>query len=115
MLELDHVEATIRLFDPQIDIRAIGSRPVPVRGRALRGEVTRTVLRSLRLASGPLSSRDIAEVLMRDRGLSPDEKALMVVMTKRVIACLAVQRRKGIAHPTRMLPGRLQGWELVET
>ena len=40
-IALDHVEETLRLFAPDIDVRDIGSRPVPPEHHAFRGEVSR--------------------------------------------------------------------------
>jgi hypothetical protein len=109
--ELDHIDAAIRIFNPAIDIAAIRSKPVPPRHAAFKGEVTRIVFRSLREAGGPLTSRDIALLLMRERGLNPDDRELSVIMVKRICACLRVQKRKGLVRNAVSL-GNLQGWEL---
>jgi hypothetical protein len=66
----------------------------------------------LRDADGPVTSRDIAGKLMRERGLNPDDRALSVIMVKRVCACLRVQRKKGLIRTVATLGG-LQGWEAV--
>jgi hypothetical protein len=107
--ELDHIDATIRIFNPAIDIQGIRSKPVPPRHAAFKGEVTRVVLDALREADGPLTSREIARLLMDQRGLNPEDRELMVIMVKRVCACLRVQRRRGLAK-TAPLIGNLQGW-----
>lgn len=111
--ELDHIDAAIRIFNPSIDIAAIRSKPVPPRHAAFKGEVTRIVLRSLRHAATPLTSRDIALRLMTERGLNPDDRELSVIMVKRICACLRVQKRKGLVRNAESL-GNLQGWELVK-
>jgi len=49
-IALDHVEETLRLFAPDIDIGAISPRPVPPAHHAFRGEVSRIILESLRTA-----------------------------------------------------------------
>lgn len=49
---------------------------------------------------------------MRERGLNPDDRALSVIMVKRVCACLRVQRKKGLIRTVATLGG-LQGWEAV--
>jgi hypothetical protein len=110
--ELDHIDATIRIFNPAVDIAAIRSKPVPPRHAAFKGEVTRIVFKSLRQAAEPITSRDIAMKLMHERGLNPDDRELSVIMVKRVCACLAVQRRKGLIRSVP-LEGNLQGWEAV--
>ncbi len=110
--ELDHIDATIRIFNPAIDIEAIRSKPVPPRHAAFKGEVTRVVFNALREAKTPLTSRDIALRLMSERGLNPDDRELSVIMVKRVCACMRVQKMKGLVQIAAML-GNLQGWELV--
>ena len=81
--ELDHIDAAIRIFNPAVDIEAIRAKPVPPRHAAFKGEVTRVVFMALREAADPLSSRDIALRLMRERGLNPDDRELSVIMVKR--------------------------------
>lgn len=110
--ELDHLDATIRIFNPSIDIAAIHPKPVPPRHAAFKGEVTRVVLDTLREARGPVTSRDIAKVLMTERGLDPEDRELSVIMVKRVCACLRVQRQKGLIRNVAA-EGGLQGWEVV--
>lgn len=107
--ELDHIDAAIRIFDPSIDIGTIKPKPVPPRHAAFKGEVTRVVLDSLRDAEHPLTSRDIAMILMKDRGLDPGDRVMSVIMVKRVCACLRVQRRKGLVRSVPNL-GQAQGW-----
>ena len=111
--ELDHVDATIRIFNPDIDIAAIRNKPVPPRHAAFKGEVTRLVLDTLRMATEPVTSRDIALQLMADRGLDPGDRALAVLMVKRVCACLRVQKRKGLIQNIPSI-GNLQGWEIAQ-
>jgi len=111
--ELDHIDAAIRIFNPAIDVGAIRPRPVPPRHAAFKGEVTRIVLDTLREADRPVTSRDIALRLMKERGLSPDDRGLSVIMVKRVCACLRVHRQKGLVRPVPTI-GSLQGWEVVK-
>jgi hypothetical protein len=108
--ELDHIDAAIRIFNPAVDIGAIRSKPVPPRHAAFKGEVTRIVFKVLREAKGPVSSRDIAKVLMWERGLNSDDRELSVIMVKRVLACLRVQKRKGLIR-NAPYAGGLLGWE----
>ena len=91
-IALDHVEETLRLFGPEIDMAAISPCPVPTMHHAFRGEVSRIVLESLRTASGPLSTTQITERVMRDRGLDLNDKRL----------CLTFGFRK-VHPPLRLL------------
>ncbi len=111
--ELDHIDASIRIFDPSVDIGRIKSKPVPPRHAAFKGEVARLVFRMLHDAEGPITSRDIALRLLADRGLNPDDPQLNLTMVKRVCACLRAQRQRGIVKSIP-LAGLYQGWELVQ-
>lgn len=113
IVELDAIEATIRIFDPDIDMMAIHPRPVPPRHAAFKGEVTRIVFKALREAKQPLTSRDIAKTLMRERGLNVDDKDVVVMMTKRVGACLKTQKNKGYVRSMDLEGSTLLGWQII--
>ncbi len=113
IVELDAIEATIRIFDPDIDMMAIHPRPVPPRHAAFKGEVTRIVFKALREAKQPLTSRDIAKTLMRERGLNVDDKDVVVMMTKRVGACLKTQKNKGYVRSMELEGSTLLGWQII--
>lgn len=113
IVDLDAIEATIRVFDPDIDMMAIHPRPVPPRHAAFKGEVTRIVFKALREAKQPLTSRDIAKTLMRERGLNVDDKDVVVLMTKRVGACLKTQKNKGYVRSLDLEGSTLLGWQMI--
>lgn len=113
VVEIDHIDAAIRIFNPNIDIGSIRPKPVPPRHAAFKGEVTRLVLDTLREAAGPVTSRDIALRLMEERGLDSGDRALASIMVKRVCACLRVHRRRGLIRSVASV-GNLQGWEIAD-
>ena len=95
VIDLDSIDAAIRLFDPEADVGAIRNRQYPPRHAAFRGEMMRHVMGCFRLASGPVTSRDIAITVMKARGLNPEDAALLVTIRKRVGACLWKLKRDG--------------------
>lgn len=105
--DLDHVDAAIRLFDPEADTPRLVR--YPTKHRAKKGEVVRLVVRMLRGADRPLTSLDIVHQQIKERGLKADE-ATVVIMRKRVGACLTKLKSHG--H-VRVVPqaGLYQGWE----
>lgn len=113
IVELDAIEATIRIFDPDIDMMAIHPRPVPPRHAAFKGEVTRIVFKALREAKQPLTSRDIAKILMRERGLNVDDRDVVVMMTKRVGACLKTKKNQGYVRSVDLEGSNLLGWQII--
>lgn len=112
VVQLDSIESTIRIFNPDIDLDAIQPRPVPPKHAAFKGEVTRIVFDCLREAEAPMTSRDIALALIAWRRLNPDDRGLVTLMTKRVGACLKAKQEQKKVRSLRT-DGPLLGWELV--
>lgn len=111
-VELDHIEASIRIFQPDIDLGAIGSRPVPPIHHAFRGETSRFVLETIREAGRPIDTTSITERVMRERGLDRNDAALFKVMSKRVGACLRHWEKVRGAIKSMPGPGQVKLWEL---
>jgi hypothetical protein len=109
-IELDHIEASIRIFQPDIDIAAIGARPVPPAHHAFRGETSRIVLETIREAGRPLDTTAITERVMRERGLDRNDAAMFRVMSKRVGACLRHWERVRGAIQSMPGPGQVKLW-----
>lgn len=89
--DLDHLDAAIRLFDPDADIRKV--KIYATKHRAKKGHMRRFCLDSLRRSPEPLSSKAITEAWVLDRGLRTDE-ATYVILRKRVGACLIALRNQ---------------------
>ena len=85
MVDIDHLDAAIRLFDPAADTDAI--KHYVTKHRAQKGTVKRFVLTTFREASEPLTSRQITELWAADRGLSADD-ATLATLRKRIGACI---------------------------
>ena len=84
-VDIDHLDACIRLFDPAADTEAI--KLYVTKHRAQKGTVKRFVLNTLREATSPMTSREITELWIRDRGLNADE-ATVTTIRKRIGACI---------------------------
>jgi hypothetical protein len=111
VVALDHVDASIRLFDPDVDLEDVKSR-LPPRHMAFKGEVSRILLNTLRKAAKPMPVSELAMVVLSERGLSVDDKPFLVVLKRRVDACLRTLRKKGLVKTTRPA-GSLGLWEIV--
>lgn len=109
--DLDSIDAAIRLFDPTADITAIKPRQYPPRHAAFRGEMMRHVMGSLRLAKKPITTREIALVVMKARGLNPEDAELLVTIRKRVGACMWKLKQGGIVKEVAGV-GELKEWVL---
>lgn len=105
-LDLDHVEASLRIFQPDIDIVSLGARKVPTAHHAFRGETTRKVLEALREAGRPIPTTTITERVMKERGLDRGDAGLFRLMSKRVGACLRHWEKARAAIQSIVGPGR---------
>lgn len=110
--DLEHLDATLRLFAP--DFVAESIRPkifTPPKSWSKRGEMSRAVLSILRVAKGPLSSREIASMVVQQRGLDHDA-GILNVMTRRVAHVLRDKREAGLVRSIEETGLWLQ-WEIV--
>lgn len=77
---LDHLDATIRLFDPAFPVAGIRAKQ-PRNSAHLfgSGELVRLVFGVLREAAEPLTIRQIAEAVMQAKGLPEDGRTRQMV------------------------------------
>ena len=101
--DLAHLDATLKLFSPEIDLRTIRTKGHRVRNRFVRpGECQRMVLNIFREAEGAaLSSRQIGEALTARRGLEATT-VMIEQMRKNAIGVVRRLERAG----TLVLAGR---------
>jgi hypothetical protein len=90
IIDLDNLDAAIRIFDPDIDLAEIRPKPLPPRNHAFKGEVSRIVLGMLRTA----------------------DRRLVKVIGKRVGAVLRHHRQTGTVRSLDG-DGQLLLWEVA--
>jgi len=105
--DLEAVEHTIRLFDP--DAALPRAKPLPSPHAAFKGEMRRDVLAALRAAQGPLTSLDIARQVIAARKLP---EAMLPAIRKRVGAALWKLKARQIVAEVP-LDGDYKGWQLL--
>ena len=77
LASLAALDATLRLFDPEIRVQAIRPKPFPpVRNYQSPGMRVRDVLGALRETGRPMTTREIAARLLAGQGRGGDEKML---------------------------------------
>jgi hypothetical protein len=96
IIDLDHIDAAIRLFDPNYDVEGIRQKIPDAAHRAIRGDLTRMALDALRDASGPMTTIELARHVMAERGLNTADVSLLQLFTRRTGALLRWQRERGI-------------------
>lgn len=110
VFDLDHLDACIRLFDPE--------QASPVRKRytvqhaARGGEMARFVLATLRTAPAPMTAREIGMAWAKDNGVEPSEVTSRT-LRKRAGACLRNLARKGHVVAEGREDDDAKGWTLA--
>lgn len=84
-VDIDHLDAAIRLFDPDAETSPI--KEYVTKHRAAKGSVKRFILSAFRDATAPLTSRQITEMWLVDRGLVADD-ATTTTIRKRIGAAI---------------------------
>jgi hypothetical protein len=110
---LAHIDAAIKIFSPETDPDAIPPRRTYRRSNYFKkGEFARLCLDELRKADGqPITTSAIVVGIIRAKGL-PDDPALGIVLTERVLSYLRVKRKAG--GVTKTGTSRDAKWSLAD-
>ncbi|MBC7507047.1 MAG: hypothetical protein H7267_15225 [Sandarakinorhabdus sp.] len=111
MADLDHLDATIRIFQPDIDLEELPMKRVPPPNAAFRGEVQRFLLHTLRHASVPMTTLQLATAVMESRNLNVADKALHRKIAQRTGHSLGRLRRLGFVQSEKANAGGLLRWQ----
>ena len=110
--DLEHLDATLRLFAPDFVAESILPKVfTPPKSWSKRGEMSRAVLSILRVAKGPLSTREVASMVVAQRGLDNDP-GILNIMCRRVGHVLRDKRERGLVRALEETGLWLQ-WEVV--
>jgi len=75
--EISHIDATIKLFSPEYDLRSIRAKKRRVQNKYFKpGECPRLVLDILRKAECSITSRQISEAMLQAKGLEPNAEMI---------------------------------------
>jgi hypothetical protein len=107
--ELVHLDAAIRLFDPDYPSGAGRVRMHPQRPRFGQGECQRLILETLRDAAGPLSEGALARALAERKGWETGPAAL-AELHKTAQGVLRRLAAKGVARAVAAADGA-RAWE----
>jgi hypothetical protein len=112
-IDLDHVEAALRLFDPEVDLVALSPRKVAPVLYDTKGDTGRVILDTLRASMRPLSTAQVCEAVMVARGLDTNDKGLCRVMMRRTNANLKHWAKKRGLIRSMPGPGQQLLWEIL--
>lgn len=88
MLDLDTLDATLRLFRPTVETGVVRIRPVSRRHAAIRHESSRLIFSVLREAGRPLTTRELARAIMEAREMNTADHAMAETMRERLASTL---------------------------
>lgn len=109
-IDMDHVDATLRMFVPDIELDEIKPKPLPPRHRAFKGQVTRSILAMLR-KEGAMDARAITLRLMAERELNVNDADLQKAFHKRIGAALRNLRDRTLVE-SEQGKGQLLVWSV---
>ena len=93
---LANLDATIKLFSPGANPDSIPPKRPYRRTRYFgRNELSRLVMDTLRLATGPLAAADIATAVMRAKGAGADDEAFKAIVAGRALGVLRALAKHG--------------------
>lgn len=108
---LDGVDRTLKLFNPNVELFAIRSKKMPGRHLARHREMSQIIFSALR-ERAPQTIRELTDRVMEERFLDRDDKKLLSLMRKRVMAACRQHRRRGIMFSVQGTPYML--WDMVK-
>ena len=108
---LDHVDVTIRVFIPDIDLDDLPERAAPPAMTGVRGEFQRFLLDALRKAEGPLTTHDLARLVMTKRGMSANDRIAFKLIAGRTGNALGKMRRAGKVVGRKAGGGGMLEWK----
>lgn len=116
-ISIGNLDGTIKLFDPDYDLRTIKSKaPRQANYWFDHGETPRMILDALRIADGQLNTRQIAEQLLAKVGKQPENQKDWDSVLKVVHAALTRMTKSGSVRFAGKSAGPRNApylWELV--
>ena len=112
VIDLDHLDATLRMFVPDIELEDIKPKPLPPRHAAYKGEVARVIFEALRETKRPMTGVELTQHVMAERGMNTSDAGLVRTVSKRVGSSLRHHRSKGVLRSEKGLENLLL-WDLT--
>lgn len=111
-IDLNNIDAAILIFNPDYKLDSIKPARIPSKYKMPKGEASRALLGVLRNASKPVTTLELTQHVMADRGMNTSDKKAVKIMIEKVGACLRNYKYKGIIS-SRKGEGRGVIWEIV--
>jgi hypothetical protein len=111
---LHNIDATIQIFNPNIELDELPEGNVPAPFTGFRGEIQRYLLDELRKANGPQSTFDLADRIMEKRGIDPSDKIHATLIRRRTGYALAKLRKAGKVTSRKVHKAAPLMWTLAD-
>jgi hypothetical protein len=108
--DLRALEATIRIFDPDVDMEGLPERRIPPAYAAFRGEMARFFLGQLRNAPHGMTTHELTLAIMADRCMDSSDKRALRLIHKRTGHSLLKLRGHGFARSEKDDPSGMLRW-----
>lgn len=105
-MELDHLDATLLLFNPDYNLLSI--KPKGIRSTNpwfLKGEISRLTLEILRMSTAPVSTCDITDALIVRKSIAIEGTKERDRLIKSLLGALQQMRKRGVVE----IAGRIKG------
>lgn len=111
--DLRALEATIRIFDPECDLKGLPAKRIPPAYAAFRGEMARFFLGQLRQAPAGLTTHELTLAIMADRCMDTSDKRALRLIHKRTGHSLLKLRGHGFLRSEKDNPSGMLRWCLT--
>ena len=111
--DLVHLDATLRLFAPELEPKMIPSKTIRQSDRWFeRGELSRRVLDALRRAGEPIRATNVVRTVMIDKGLDPADRPSFARVQWKVRNTLSRLNKRGLLTSARTSHGVV--WRIAD-
>ena len=110
--DFEALNGSLDVFDPKRQCAPRRKPSAPARHEAFKGEMQQIVLFALERAVRPISTLDVAKVVMEERALDWNDRALVRSVRTRTLACLQKLREVGQVNSELLAP-KLMVWSLT--
>ena len=108
---MKHVEAVLKLLDPDYSVRRIAVRRRKPNPFFKRGTMLRAALNALRTMTGPATARDVALKMLADKGAPDPDRKAVARLCGAVQSCFRNFEGRGVVTSGPGVPTR---WRLTE-
>ncbi len=108
--DMRHVEAVLKMLEPGYDVRPIAVKRRKPNPWFKRGTVYRAAVDTLREATGPLSAREIVDIMLASKQVTNPDKKAVVELVGAVMSSLRNHAGHGITVDRMSRPVR---WQLT--